>query len=90
MIFFYLKNILFFDRLLQNPLFIRHFVTRHYLISQLVVMVSNGMDFYKGQNSKLIENEFRSCSNCIQKISGHKNPISENQSITTFIQHSKY
>ena len=52
-------------------------------------MVSNGMDFYKGQNSKLIENEFRSCSNCIQKISGHKNPISENQSITTFIQHSK-
>ena len=35
MIFFYLKNILFFDRLLQNPLFIRHFVTRRYLISQL-------------------------------------------------------
>ena len=32
--FFYLKNILFFDRLLQNPLFIRHFVTRRYLISQ--------------------------------------------------------
>ena len=35
MIFFYLKNILFFDQLLQNPLFIWHFVTRRYLISQL-------------------------------------------------------
>ena len=32
---------MFFDRLLQNPLFIRHFVTRRYLISQLKVPFSN-------------------------------------------------
>ena len=43
MIFFYLKNILFFDRLLQNPLFIRHFVTHRYLISQLSEIARNAV-----------------------------------------------